>query len=254
MTHNGSRFENKIALITGGSSGMGLATAQRLIGEGAQVIITGRDKARLDAVVAELGERATAVPGDVTDTEDLAALVRTVTERFGRLDVLFVNAGIGAFQPFSAVTADEFDRIVGLNFKSAFFTIQHALPLLSTGAAIVINASFATYRGAPATALYTATKAAVHSLARTLAAELAPKGIRVNSISPGYTDTPAFRAETTPQAQADAASRVALARIGTPEDVAAVVAFLASADASYVTGQDLLVDGGLTTVIPSDMV
>ncbi|MGW4356285.1 SDR family NAD(P)-dependent oxidoreductase [Nocardia sp. NPDC004582] len=254
MTHNGSRFHNKIALITGGSSGMGLATARRLIAEGAQVIITGRDKSRLDAAVAELGEHAVAVAGDVTDTEDLAALTRTVTERFGRLDVLFVNAGIGAFQPFTAVTPEEFDRIVALNFTSAFFTIQHALPLLSAGGAIVINASFATYRGAPGTALYTATKAAVHTLARTLAAELAPKGIRVNSVSPGYTDTPAFRAETTPRTQADAASRVALARIGTSDDVAAAVAFLASADASYITGQDLLVDGGLTTVIPTAMV
>ncbi|MEU1203946.1 glucose 1-dehydrogenase [Nocardia sp. NPDC005825] len=254
MTHNGNRFENKIALITGGSSGMGLATAHRLIGEGAQVIITGRDKARLDTAVGELGERATAVAGDATDSEDLAALARTVAERFGRLDVVFVNAGVGAFQPFTTVTPDEFDRIVALNFKSAFFTVQHMLPLVSAGGAIVINASFATYRGAPGTALYTATKAAVHSLARTLAAELAPKGIRVNSISPGYTDTPAFRAETTPETQDEAASRVALGRIGTSDDVAAAVAFLASADGSYVTGQDLLVDGGLTTVIPSAMV
>ncbi|WP_433673135.1 SDR family NAD(P)-dependent oxidoreductase [Nocardia sp. CA-136227] len=254
MTHNGSRFENKIALITGGSSGMGLATAQRLIAEGAEVIVTGRDKSRLDAAVAELGERAIAVPGDVTDSEDLAALARTATERFGRLDVAFVNAGVGAFQSFTDVTPDEFDRIVALNFKSVFFTIQHVLPLMSAGGAIVINASFATYRGAPGTALYTATKAAIDSLARTLAAELAPKGIRVNSISPGYTDTPAFRAETTPETQAEAASRVALARIGTSDDVAAAVAFLASADASYITGQDLLVDGGLTSVIPSAMV
>ncbi|MFE5286164.1 SDR family NAD(P)-dependent oxidoreductase [Nocardia sp. NPDC056611] len=254
MTHNGIRYENKIALITGGSSGMGLATAQRLIAEGAEVIITGRDKSRLDAAVAELGERATAIPGDVTDAEDLAALGRTVGERFGRLDVVFVNAGVGAFQPFTAVTAEEFDRIVGLNFKSVFFTVQQVLPLVSAGGAIVINASFATYRGAPGAALYTATKAAVDSLARTLAAELAPRGIRVNSISPGYTDTPAFRAETTPETQAEAASRVALARIGTSDDVAAAVAFLASADASYITGQDLLVDGGLTTVIPSAMV
>ncbi|MFF0634480.1 SDR family NAD(P)-dependent oxidoreductase [Nocardia sp. NPDC004151] len=254
MTHNGIRFENKIALITGGSSGMGLATAQRLIAEGAEVIITGRDKGRLDAAVAELGERATAIAGDVTDAEDLAVLGRTVGERFGRLDVVFVNAGVGAFQPFAAVTTEEFDRIVGLNFKSVFFTVQQVLPLVSAGGAIVINASFATYRGAPGTALYTATKAAVDSLARTLAAELAPKGIRVNSISPGYTDTPAFRVETTPETQAEAASRVALARIGTSDDVAAAVAFLASADASYITGQDLLVDGGLTTVIPSAMV
>ncbi|GAB2512851.1 SDR family NAD(P)-dependent oxidoreductase [Nocardia heshunensis] len=254
MTHNASRFDNKIALITGGSSGMGLATAHRLIAEGAQVIITGRDKTRLDAAVTELGAGATAIAGDATDPEDLAALTRTLRERFGRIDVLFVNAGIGAFQPVTAVTPDEFDRVVAINFKAAFFTIQHALPLLSEGGAIVINASFALYRGTPGTALYSATKAAVHNLTRTLAAELAPKAIRVNSVSPGFIDTPAYRAEVTPDAQAAAATLVAAGRIGSPAEVAATVAFLASADASYITGQDLLVDGGLTTVIPTAMV
>ncbi|MGW4246592.1 glucose 1-dehydrogenase [Nocardia sp. NPDC004722] len=254
MTHNASRFENKIALITGGSSGMGLATAHRLIAEGAQVIITGRDKTRLDTAVAELGTHATAIAGDATDIEDLTALTRTVAERFGRLDVVFVNAGIGAFQPVAAVTPEEFDRVVAINFKAAFFTIQHTLPLLSTGGAIVINASFALYRGVPATALYSASKAAVHNLTRTLAAELAPKGIRVNSVSPGFIDTPAYRAEVAPDAQAAAATLVAVGRIGTPAEVAATVTFLASADASYITGQDLLVDGGLTTVIPTAVI
>ncbi|WP_040863823.1 SDR family NAD(P)-dependent oxidoreductase [Nocardia niigatensis] len=254
MTHNGFRFEDKIALITGGSGGMGLATAHRLLEEGARVIVTGRDKSRLDIAVAELGERAVGIAGDVTDSGDLEILTRSVRERFGRLDVVFVNAGVGAFQALGDVTCEEFDRVVGINFKAAFFTVQQTLPLMSAGGAIIINASFATYRGAPGTALYSATKAAVQNLTRTLAAELAPKGIRVNSVSPGYTDTPAYRAEVSADAQAVAASAVAAGRIGTPEDVAAAVAFLASRDASYITGQDLLVDGGLTTVVPSAMV
>ncbi|MVU78506.1 glucose 1-dehydrogenase [Nocardia sp. ET3-3] len=254
MTDNGFRYTDKIALITGGSSGMGLATARRLIAEGARVIVTGRDKTRLDAAVAELGERAFGVAGDATDAAELEALARVAGERFGRLDVVFANAGIGAFQPVSAVTAAEFDRVVAINVKAAFFTVQHTLPLLGAGAAIVINASFALHRGAAGAALYSASKAAVHNLARTLAAELAPRGIRVNSVSPGYIDTPAFRAELTPEARAAAASLVAAGRVGTSEDVAAAVAFLASADASYITGVDLLVDGGLTTVVPTAMV
>ncbi|WP_369637833.1 glucose 1-dehydrogenase [Nocardia sp. JMUB6875] len=254
MTQNGIRFQGKIALITGGSSGMGLATAHRLVAEGARVIITGRDKQRLDAAVAQLGERAVGVVGDATQAGDLEELTRVVRERFGRLDVVFVNAGIGAFQPVSAVTEEEFDRVVGINFKAAFFTVQHVLPLVVDGGVILINASFALYRGAPNAALYSATKAAVQNLARTLASELAPRGIRVNSVSPGYVDTPAFRAEASAEAQAGAASLVALGRVGRSEDIAGAVAFLASDDAAYITGQDLLVDGGLTTVIPAAIV
>ncbi|GAB2634674.1 SDR family NAD(P)-dependent oxidoreductase [Nocardia goodfellowii] len=252
MTHN--RFHDKIALVTGGSSGMGSAAARRLVAEGAHVVVTGRDKARLDAIVAELGDRVLGVPGDVTNLTDLDNLVAAVRDRFGRLDVVFANAGIGAFQPLDAVTEDEFYRVVDSNFKGAFFTIQKSLPLLSDGGAIVINASFALHRGSPGAALYSASKAAVQNLTRTLAAELAPRGIRVNSISPGYIDTPAFRAEASPEIRAAAGSSVATGRVGTPEEVAAAVAFLASGEASYINGHELLVDGGLTTVIPSAMV
>ncbi|WP_228812325.1 SDR family oxidoreductase [Nocardia otitidiscaviarum] len=320
MTHNSFRYDGKIALITGGTSGMGLATARRLLAEGARVIITGRDRTRLDAVVAELGGRGAGhaveagsrarghaakardqrtghtaepgdqrtrhaaeargqraghaaeardelpddaveragrvlgIPGDAADLADLTALAATIRERFGRVDLVFANAGIGAFQAIDEVTEAEFARVVDINFKSVFFTVQQMLPLLSDRAAVVINASFAVHRGAPDAALYTATKAAVHSLARTVAAELAPRGIRVNSISPGYIDTPAFRAEASAEAQAAAASLVAAGRIGDPDEIAAAVAFLGSDEAAYINGQDLSIDGGLTSVIPAAMV
>ncbi|WP_068055326.1 glucose 1-dehydrogenase [Nocardia xishanensis] len=253
MTYENPRFDGKIALITGGSSGMGLATAHRLIAEGARVVVTGRDKVRLDAAVAELGDRAFGMPGDAADLADIDALTTAIRDRYGRLDVVFANAGIGAFQTIDAVTEAEFDRVVGGNFKAAFFAVQKTLPLLPEGASIVINASFALHRGVPAAALYSATKAAVHNLTRTLAAELAPRRIRVNSVSPGYTDTPAFRAETTDAAQRAIVTNVAAGRIGTAAEVAAAVAFLASGEASYINGQDLVVDGGLTAAVPAAM-
>ncbi|GIG56109.1 short-chain dehydrogenase [Longispora fulva] len=251
MTHN--RYENKVALITGGSSGMGLAGARRLLAEGARVVVTGRDPARLDAAVAELGGDVLGVPGDATDLADLRRLTAAVAGRYGRLDVLFANAGIGAFQPLAEVTEPEFHRVMDANVKAAFFTIQQALPLMVDGGAIVINASFALHRGVPGAALYSASKAAVHNLARTLAAELAPRRIRVNSVSPGFIDTPALRAESTPQVRAAAAATVVAGRIGRAEEVAAAFAFLASDEASYVNGHDLVIDGGLTAAVPAPL-
>ncbi|RJO75578.1 glucose 1-dehydrogenase [Nocardia panacis] len=247
------RFTDKIVLITGGTSGMGLATARKLSAEGAQVVITGRDKVRLDAVVAELGPHVLGIAGDATDLNDLDTVVSTIRDRFGRLDAVFANAGIGAFAPASSVTEAEFHRVVDANFKSVFFTIQKTIPLLVDGGSIVINSSFAAHRGLPDSALYSATKAAALNLARTFAAELSPRRIRVNSISPGYTDTPAFRAETSAAAQTAIANSVPAARIGTSEEVAAAVAFLVSAEAAYINGQDLLIDGGLTTATPAAM-
>ncbi|KAF0847810.1 glucose 1-dehydrogenase [Nocardia caishijiensis] len=248
MTHNSFRFDGKIALVTGGSSGMGLAAARRLIEEGGQVVVTGRDKGRLEAAVEALGDGATGVAGDMADLGDLAVVMRTIRERFGRLDVVFANAGIGSFQPIEQVSDDLFGQVIDSNFKGAFFTIQQALPVLVDHGAIVINASFGLHRGVPGAALYSASKAAVHNLTRTLAAELAPRRIRVNSVSPGYIDTPAFRAELSEAAQAGVAALSPAGRIGTPDDVAAAVAFLASAEAAYINGHDLRVDGGLTSV------
>ncbi|MCP2320350.1 NAD(P)-dependent dehydrogenase, short-chain alcohol dehydrogenase family [Nocardia amikacinitolerans] len=255
MRANSSRFDDKIALVTGGTSGIGLAAARRLLDEGARVVVTGRDKSRLDAAVDELGggEQLLGIRSDVAELGDIDALTDTIRERYGRLDVLFANAGIAAFQPTADITEAEFDRVVDINFKGVFFTIQRTLPLLADGAAIVVNASWAMHRGVPGASLYSATKAAVHNLTRTLAAELAPRKIRVNSISPGYIETPSYRDNVSPEAKAAAITAVAAGRLGTPEDIADAVAFLASPEAAYINGQDLSVDGGLITAIPDRM-
>ncbi|TDC44191.1 glucose 1-dehydrogenase [Actinomadura sp. KC345] len=250
MSQN-ARFADKVALITGGSSGMGLATARRLLDEGARVVITGRDGARLDAAVKDLagGDRVLAVRADAASLPDLDALMETVRERHGRLDVVFANAGIAVFGPAADMTEAAFDHAVDVNFKGVFFTVQKALPLLAADAAIVVNASWTLHRGLPDGSLYSATKAAVQSLTRTLAAELGPRGVRVNSVSPGYIDTPMYRGAV-PEDEADAIrAQVASGRIGTSEEVAGAVAFLASADARYINGQDLIVDGGLVAAV-----
>ncbi|APE38312.1 oxidoreductase [Nocardia mangyaensis] len=247
-----TRFNDKIALVTGGTSGMGMATARQLLGDGARVVITGRDQGRLDAAVADLGGRALGVVADVADLSALDALIDAIRERYGRIDIVFANAGVGVFKPSAEITEDDFDQVVAVNFKGVFFTIQKALPLMPAGGAVVINASWTLHRGVDVLSLYSATKAAAHNLSRTLAADLAPRGIRVNSVSPGYIDTPMYPEAELPEPVAAASrGRVPAHRFGRAAEVAEVVAFLASDAAGYVNGQDLIVDGGLVSSIPA---
>ncbi|MBT2451909.1 glucose 1-dehydrogenase [Streptomyces sp. ISL-43] len=247
-----NRFTDKTVLVTGGTSGMGLATAHRLITEGAHVIVTGRTRARVDAAVQELGPHASGVVADTTDLDAVDALMETVRDRHGRLDSLFANAGTGTFLPFENITEKDFDHGVDVNFKGVFFTVQKALPLLADGGSVVVNASWTLHRGNSVLTLYSATKAAAHNLARTLAAALAPRGIRVNSISPGYIDTPMYPSAALSTTEAKALTDgIVAGRFGRPEEIASAVAFLASSDASYVNGQDLVIDGGLIGAVPA---
>ncbi len=247
------KFNNKVAVVTGGSSGIGLATAQRFIADGAQVVITGRNNEALDAAVAELGDRATGIRGDVANLENLDRLFTQVQKQFGRVDVLFANAGIAPFVPFEAVTEEHFDSLFNINVRGLFFTVQKALPLLSEGASVILNASVVAQSGLPNTSIYSATKAAVRSLGRTLAAELSPRGIRVNVVSPGLIETPLVGKLGLSQDEVDAfaeqvVQQTPLGRPGKPEEIAATVAFLASDEASYFTGADLVADGGMIQV------
>ena len=244
------KLNDKIAVVTGGTTGIGFATARRFVEEGARVVITGRTQATLDGALAELGERALGVRGDVADLSDLDRLYGTVRQRFGRLDVLFANAGIARFAPAEEVDEAFFDAQFDVNVKGLYFTVTKALPLMSRGGAIVLNSSIAGSSGMPATSVYSATKAAVRSLARTLSSELAPKGIRVNAVSPGPIETPIFGKLGLAQDAMGAfeeriATRTSLARMGRPEELANAVLFLSSDESSYVVGAELVVDGGL---------
>jgi NAD(P)-dependent dehydrogenase (short-subunit alcohol dehydrogenase family) len=251
--HVAGKLEGKIAVITGGNSGIGLATARRFVAEGAHVFITGRRKAELDAAVTEIQGGTVGVQGDVSNLADLDRLYETVSQKAGRVDVLFANAGLGEFLPLGMITEEHFDKTFGVNVKGTLFTVQKALPLMPDGASIVINGSIASIKGMPAFGVYSATKAALRSFARTWAVELKDRKIRVNVVSPGTIMTPGFKSaglddEQIEQIEAQAAATAPLGRVGTTDEIAKAVLFLASDDSSYVNGVELFVDGGVAQI------
>jgi NAD(P)-dependent dehydrogenase (short-subunit alcohol dehydrogenase family) len=250
MSH---RLAGKVAVVTGGSSGIGLATARRFAEEGAHVFITGRRRKELEAAAAQIGPSATAVVGDVANPADLDRLYETVRKDKGRVDVLFANAGGGEIVPLGEITEEHFDRTFGANVKGLLFTVQKAVPLMPDGGSIVLNASIAGSKGIPGFSVYSATKAAVRSFARSWANELKGRRIRVNAISPGPIDTPiidglAPTKEAVAQMKADFAAGVPLGRWGAPEEIASAALFLATDESSFVTGAELFVDGGMAQV------
>ncbi|HWM68206.1 MAG TPA: SDR family oxidoreductase [Steroidobacteraceae bacterium] len=249
-----SKHHGKIALITGGTSGLGLATAQRLAVEGARVIVTGRRQAALEAAVEQIGHSATGIRGDISNAADLDRLYSTVEKQVGRLDILFANAGGGEFRPLGDITEEHFDKTFAINVKGTVFTVQKALPLMPAGSAIVINGSMVSVKGLPAFGVYAASKAALRSFARTWSVDLKDRGIRVNVVAPGTIVTPAYKSElglSDEQIEGfknQAAALAPLGRTGTADEIAKAVSFLASEDASYITGIELFVDGGTAQI------
>jgi NAD(P)-dependent dehydrogenase (short-subunit alcohol dehydrogenase family) len=247
------KLDGKVALVTGGSTGIGLATAARFAKEGATVFITGRRKEELDKAVKEIGPGAVAVQGDVSKLDDLDRLYDVIKRKSGRLDVLFANAGGGEFAPLGQITEAHYDKWFGINVKGLLFTVQKVLPLMPDGASIILNASIVSQKGMPAFSVYSATKAAVRSFARSWTTDLKDRKIRVNALSPGPIETPAIdglagEEEKSKQFKAQMAAQVPLGRIGQPDEIAKAAVFLASDDSSYVTGIELFVDGGMIQV------
>ena len=245
-----AKLTGKVALITGGNSGIGFATAQEFQNHGAKVVITGRNQQALDEAAARIGGDLLAVQADVTQPGDTDALMATIQERYGRIDVLFLNAGTAKLGPIEDVTEAVFDEVIATNVKGVYFTIQKALPLLSDGASIILNGSANAHVGFPGASVYSASKAAVHSFARTLTVELIGRGIRVNTLNIGPIDTPLYGklglpAEALQGFAQTVAGRLPIKRFGTPEEVAKAALFLASTDSSFVVGSELTTDGGL---------
>lgn len=249
-----TKHAGKVALITGGNSGIGLATAIRLAREGASVFVIGRREAELDTAVAEIGHGAVPVRGDISSATDLARVIDIVSAKSGRIDILFANAGGGDFIPLDIVTEAQFDKTFGINVKGTLLTVQAALPLMPKGSAIVITGSAASVKGTPAFGVYAATKAALRSFARTFASDLKGRGIRVNVVAPGVFVTPGYKTElkmTDEQIEGFSqmiAEQAPLGRVGELDELARAVSFLASDDASYITGIELFVDGGMAQV------
>jgi NAD(P)-dependent dehydrogenase (short-subunit alcohol dehydrogenase family) len=248
------KLAGKVAVITGGNSGIGFATAQRFVAEGAYVFITGRRQAELDAAVKQIGHNVTGVQGDVANLADLDRLYATVQQQTGRINVLFANAGVGEFVPLGQITEAHFDKTFGINVKGTLFTVQKALRLMPDGASIVINGSMTSIKGTPAFGVYAATKAALRSFARTWSVDLKDRKIRVNVVSPGTVITPGYKNtlglsdEQIEQIEAQTAAATPLGRAGTPDEIAKAVVFLASDDSSYVTAIELFVDGGMAQI------
>jgi len=246
-----SRFTNKVVVITGGTSGIGLAAARQFIKEGAKVVVTGRNSQSVGDAQKKLGANGIAIAADVTKSADLVFLFNQVREKYGQIDVLYVNAGIAKLGSVAETTEKVFDAILDANFRGAYFTVQKALPLMSDGGAIVFTTSWFDEVGVAGTSAVSASKAALRNLTRTLASELIRRNIRVNAVSPGVIETPLFGKLGLPEADARELGNVLLQQIpakrfGKPEEVATAVAFLASDDASYITGVELAVDGGRT--------
>jgi NAD(P)-dependent dehydrogenase (short-subunit alcohol dehydrogenase family) len=242
-----NKLEGKVAVITGGSTGIGLATAKRFVSEGAYVFITGRRQAELDAAVKAIGRNVTAVQGDVSQPADLDRLYTLVGSQKGKIDIIFANAGTGEFQPIGSVTEEHFDKIFNINVRGALFTVQKGLPLLNDGGAILLTGSVAGSKGFENFGVYNASKAAVRSFARTWTSDLKSRKIRVNVISPGPIDTPLL-GEVPQETKTQFASLVPLGRIGESDEIAKAALFLASDDARYVTGVELFVDGGMAQI------
>jgi NAD(P)-dependent dehydrogenase (short-subunit alcohol dehydrogenase family) len=252
--HMPQRLAGKIAVITGGSSGIGLATAKRFVDEGAYVFITGRRQRELDTAVSEVGRNVTGIQSDVSKMADLDKLYAAVKKQKGKLDIVFANAGTGAFAPLDQITEEHFDKQFDVNVRGTLFTVQKALPLLQTGGSIVLNASMVSITGSPAFSVYSATKAAVRSFARTWSVDLKDRKIRVNAISPGIVPTPGYNTslgmteEQVDQFVASSIGNIPLGRPGTADEIAKAVLFLVSDDSSYVNGIELFIDGGLAQI------
>jgi len=248
-----NRLIGKIAVITGGNSGIGLAAAIRFADEGAQVVVVGRRQAELDKALQLIGHDAVAIQGDISRLDDLERIYTQIKADKGRIDILFANAGLGDFQPIGSITEESFDRTFGINVKGTLFTVQKALPLMSAGGSVILTGSTTASMGTPAFSVYSATKAALRNFARSWALDLKGTGIRINVLSPGPISTPGLDSALATTGQADAIvdgmiTQLPLGRIGKPEEVAAAALFLASEESSFMTGSEMFVDGGFAQV------